>query len=308
MANRVVVVGSANTDMVIRCPRIPRPGETVIGGEFFIAAGGKGANQAVAAARLGAEVTFIARLGADVFGDQAIEGYRAEGINVDAIIRDPNAPSGVALIFVDQNTGENSIAVAAGANGRLTPDDISMAEALIAKADVMLLQLEVPVETVAAAVRIAHRQGVRVILNPAPAPDRDLPTGLLEGVEVLTPNQYEARVLAGLGSDAGYEAVADALLKRGVKTVVMTLGADGAFVASAQGATHVPGFKVTPVDTTGAGDAFNAGLAVALSYDPDDLPGAVRYANAVGALATTRAGAQPSLPTAAAVEALLTAN
>ncbi len=308
MSNRVVVVGSANTDMVVRCPRIPAPGETVIGGEFIVAAGGKGANQAVAAARLGAEVTFIARLGIDVFGDQALEGYRAEGINVEAVVRDPNAPSGVALIMVDERNGENSIAVAPGANNRLTPENISAAEALIAKADVMLLQLEVPLETVAAAVRIAHRQGVRVILNPAPAPTVELPADLLGSVDVLTPNQFEARRVSGLDADASNEAVAAALMQRGVKTVVLTLGADGALVASVQGVTHVPAFKVNPVDTTAAGDAFNAGLAVALSYDPEDMLGAVRYANAVGALATTRMGAQPSLPTAASVEALLTSQ
>ena len=307
MANRVVVVGSANTDMVVRCPRIPAPGETVIGGDLIIAPGGKGANQAVAAARLGAEVTFIARLGVDVFGDQAIEGYRAEGINVDAVIRDPTAPSGVALIMVDQK-GENSIAVAPGANSRLSPDDISAAEALIAKADIMLLQLEVPLETVATTVRIARRQGVRVILNPAPAPAEPLPTDLLSNVSVLTPNQFEARRVSGLGQEAGVEEIAAALLERGVRHVVITLGADGALVADAQGLTHVPAFEVQPVDTTAAGDAFNAGLAVALSYDAEDLDGAVRYANAVGALATTRMGAQPSLPTAAAVEALITEN
>lgn len=308
MSNRVVVVGSANTDMVVRCPRIPAPGETVIGGEFISVPGGKGANQAVAAARLGAEVTLIARIGTDMFGDQAIEGYRAEGINVDSIVRDVSAPSGVALIIVDEKNGENSIAVAPGANSRLTPENIGAAEALIAKADVMLLQLEVPLETVAAAVRIARRQDVLVILNPAPAPTLDLPQGLLESVDVLTPNEFEARRVTGMNSDAAHEAVAAALLERGVKTVVMTLGANGALVANAQGMTHVPAFKVNPVDTTAAGDGFNAGLAVALSYDADDLVGATRYANAVGALTTTRMGAQPSLPTAASVEALLTSE
>ncbi|MCZ7542890.1 MAG: ribokinase [Anaerolineae bacterium] len=308
MSNRVVVVGSANTDMVVRCPRIPAPGETVIGGEFISVPGGKGANQAVAAARLGAEVTLIARIGTDMFGDQAIEGYRAEGINVDSIVRDVSAPSGVALIIVDEKNGENSIAVAPGANSRLTPENIGAAEALIAKADVMLLQLEVPLETVAAAVRIARRQDVLVILNPAPAPTLDLPQGLLESVDVLTPNEFEARRVTGMNSNATHEAVAAALLERGVKTVVMTLGANGALVANAQGMTHVPAFKVNPVDTTAAGDGFNAGLAVALSYDADDLLGATRYANAVGALTTTRMGAQPSLPTAASVEALLTSE
>jgi ribokinase len=304
MADRVAVVGSANTDMVVRCPHIPAPGETVLGGEFVTAAGGKGANQAVAAARLGAEVAFIARLGADMFGDRAIDGYRAEGINADAIVRDPSAPSGVALIMVGKD-GENSIAVAPGANSRLTPEDIEAAEALIARADVVLVQLEVPLETVMAAARIARRQGACVILNPAPAPDYAVPADLLSSVDVLTPNHVEARRLSGLGPEAGREAVARELLARGPGAVVMTLGAEGALAAGPWGMTHVPGFEVTPVDTTAAGDAFNAGLAVALSRDPDDLLAAVRYGNAAGALATTKLGAQPSLPTAAAVEALL---
>ncbi|MBN1284380.1 MAG: ribokinase [Anaerolineae bacterium] len=304
MTNRVVVVGSANTDMIVRCDHIPQPGETVLGGEFVTAAGGKGANQAVSAARLGAEVAFIARLGADIFGDKALEGYKAEGINTDAIIRDPGAPSGVALIIVDSKA-ENSIAVAPGANSRLSPADVEAAEALIAKADVMLLQLEIPLDTVAAAARIARRQGVQVILNPAPA--TTLSPELLSFVDVLTPNAGEARRLAGLPPDdpTPRAEVAQILRRHGIEVVVMTLGAEGALAAGPGGAVTVPGFEVTPVDTTGAGDGFNAGLAVALARDPDDLQRAVRYGNAVGALTATKVGAQPALPRQSAVEALL---
>ncbi len=305
MTNRVVVVGSANTDMMMRCSHIPAPGETVLGGEFVTAAGGKGANQAVAAARLDAEVTFIARLGVDTLGDRAIERYRAEGINTDFIVRDPIAASGVALIMVDA-AGENIIAVASGANARLSPADVEAAEALIAKTDVMLLQLEIPLDTVIAAARIARRQGVRVVLNPAPA--ADLPPELLSNVEVLTPNHIEALHLVGLPDDSAvpHAELAETLLMQGVGVVVMTMGAEGALLAEAGRVRRVPGFSVTPVDTTGAGDAFNAGLAVALSRDPDDLHGAVRYGNAVGALSVTRSGAQSSLPRQSAVDVLLT--
>lgn len=305
MANRVVVVGSANTDMIVHCDYIPTPGETVLGGEFVSAAGGKGANQAVAAARLGAEVTFIARLGTDMFGDRAIENYKTEGINTDAIVRDSNAPSGVALIMVDSQA-QNIIAVAPGANSRLSSSNVESAEALIAKADVMLLQLEIPLETVTVAARIARRQGVRVILNPAPA--TELSSDLLGFVDVLTPNNGEAYRLIGLAPDdpTPRDEVAQTLRERGTQVVVMTLGEEGALIAGPGGTVTVPGFDVNPVDTTGAGDGFNAGLAVALARDPDDLQGAVRYANAVGALTTTQVGAQPSLPRQSAVEALLT--
>ncbi|MBC7260443.1 MAG: ribokinase [Chloroflexi bacterium] len=303
---KVVVVGSSNTDMVVRVPRIPAPGETVLGGEFVMAAGGKGANQAVAAARLGAQVTFVARVGRDVFGERALEGFRQEGIATQYVSIDPEAASGVALIFVDAS-GENSIAVAPGANARLTPEDVQHAREAIEAADVLLLQLETPLETVWQAAEIAHRAGVRVVLNPAPA--RPLPVELLALVDVLTPNEGEANLLAARQvaqsatlTDA--EAAARYLIERGVKVVIVTLGARGALIVTPDFQQLVPGFTVDVIDTTAAGDAFNGGLAVALA-EGRTLAEAVLFANACGALAATKLGAQPSLPTAEEVARFL---
>jgi len=302
---KIVVVGSSNTDMVVKTPHIPAPGETVLGGEFLMAAGGKGANQAVAAARLGAEVTLVARVGRDVFGEQAQAGFRREGLDTRYVVTDPQAASGVALIFVDAG-GENSIAVAPGVNARLSPDDARRAREAIEAADVLLLQLEIPPETVLAAVETAHRAGVRVILNPAPAPPQSLPADLLACVNVLTPNESEASLLTGtqvVDTDDAEQA-ARRLLEQGVGAVIVTLGARGALVVTPAGQQLVPSFPVDVVDTTAAGDAFNGGLAVALA-GKKSLEEAVRFASACGALATTRMGAQPSLPTAGEVEAFL---
>lgn len=302
---KIVVVGSSNTDMVVKTPHIPAPGETVLGGEFLMAAGGKGANQAVAAARLGAEVTFVARVGRDVFGEQAQAGFRREGLDTRYVVTDPQAASGVALIFVDAG-GENSIAVAPGANARLSPDDARRAREAIEAADVLLLQSEIPPETVLAAAETAHRAGVRVILNPAPAPPQPLPADLLACVDVLTPNESEASLLTGtqvVDTDDAEQA-ARRLLEQGVGAVIVTLGARGALVVTPAGQQLVPSFPVDVVDTTAAGDAFNGGLAVALA-GKKSLEEAVRFASACGALATTRMGAQPSLPTAGEVEAFL---
>ncbi len=302
---KIVVVGSSNTDMVVKTPHIPAPGETVLGGEFVMAAGGKGANQAVAAARLDAQVTLVARLGKDVFGERALAGFRQEGIVTDHVAVDPEAASGVALIFVDAD-GENSIAVAPGANARLSPEDVQRAKGAIEAADVLLLQLEIPLETVQRAAEMAHRAGVRVILNPAPAPAEPLPAELLAHVHVLTPNEGEAGLLAGVpvtGPQNG-EAAARRLIGQGVGVVIVTLGAQGALVVTPDLRQLVPGFSVDAVDTTAAGDAFNGGLAVALA-EGKPLAEAVRFANGCGALATTRLGAQPSLPMAGEVAAFI---
>lgn len=303
-APHIVVIGSANTDMVVKVPRIPGPGETILGGRFVMAAGGKGANQAVAAARLGARVTFVGRLGRDMFGQQTEENLRREGIDTTHLVWDAETPSGVALIMVSED-GENSIAVAPGANGALTPGDVERAERAIAGANVVLLQLEVPLDAVQRAVELAARHGVRTILNPAPA--SPVPDDLLRSVDVLTPNEHEARLLSGseAGEVDGAEAAAQALLARGVRAVAMTLGRRGALVADAGTMELVPSFKVTPVDTTGAGDAFNGALAFMWGQG-HPLVEAVRYANAVAALATTVMGAQPSMPTAEQVAAFLT--
>ena len=302
---KIVVVGSSNTDMVIRTERIPGPGETVLGGEFTMAAGGKGANQAVAAARLGAQVTLVARVGADLFGDGALEGLSKEGIDTRYVTVDPEAASGIALIFVDAD-GENSIGVAPGANARLSPDDVRRAQQAIEGAHVLLLQLEIPLDTAACAAELAHRAGVQVILNPAPAPTGPLPAGLLNCVDILTPNESEAGALAGMwvADLPGAKDAAQSLINQGVGKVIITLGAKGALVVSSEVQQLVPGYPVEAVDTTAAGDAFNGGLAVALAAGKGLLD-AVRFANGCGALAATRLGAQPSLPSLDEVASLM---
>jgi ribokinase len=303
MKPSVVVIGSSNTDMIIRLDRIPRPGETILGGEFVTAAGGKGANQAVGAVRAGGHVTFVARVGHDMLGDQAIAGFRRDGIDVRYVFEDKTAPSGVALIFVAKD-GENSIAVAGGANARLSPADVKQAQAAITSARVLVMQLETPLRTVQAAAGIAARAGVRVILNPAPA--QKLPDRLLQLVSILTPNETEAELLTGIKVDRDGAAAkaADKLLARGVQTVILTLGARGAFVATKERRQLIPGFKVKPVDATAAGDIFNGALAVALA-EGNSLAEAVRFANAAGALSVTRLGAQPSAPTRREIERFL---
>ena len=304
--NSILVVGSSNTDMIIKVQRIPKPGETILGGEFASAAGGKGANQAVGAARAGGAVTIVARVGQDMFGDQAVAGFIADGINVDYVVRDRARPSGVALIFVGQN-GENSIAVASGANANLTPADLRKAKSAFCRSSVVVLQLETPLKTVAAAVKLAASAGARVILNPAPA--RPLPDALLRRVYLLTPNESEAELLTGtrVNNDAAAAKAADALLARGVRNVIVTLGARGAFVAGEQGRGLVPGYKVKPVDTTGAGDVFNGTLAVALA-EGKSLLEAAHFATAAAAISVTRLGAQTSAPMRKEIDRLLAAG
>jgi ribokinase len=245
----------------------------------------------------------VGRVGRDGFGEALFENLARDGIDHGFVIQDPEAATGVALIVVD-DAGQNSIVVASGANMRLSPGDVEAAEAAIAGADVLLLQLESPLETVARAAQAAHAYGVPVILNPAPA--RPLPDALLALVDVLIPNESETALLARMPADdeAQAEAAAAALLKLGAGTVILTLGERGALLAQAGGATHVPAFRVTPVDTTAAGDAFVGGFAVAMAEGKTHLE-AARWGNAAGALATTKMGAQPSLPTRQAVERLL---
>lgn len=289
----IVVVGSANTDMILKCERLPHAGETILGGDFAIAAGGKGANQAVAAARLGAGVTFVTRLGRDWMGNQALENYRAEGIHCDYITRDDTASSGVALIMVDAHA-ENLIGVAPGANGTLTPGHVEQAEEAIRQASVLMVQLEIPLETVAAAIRLARKHHVRVILNPAPA--RKLPTTLIQDV-IVTPNETEAGILTGTDTTtaAGSANAASQLLAQGAQQAVVTLGERGVLLATRDQIETIPAFHVQAVDTTAAGDAFNGGLACALARG-DTMLEAIRYGSAVAALSVTRFGAQPSLP------------
>ena len=299
MKPKIVVVGSSNTDLVVQVPHFPSPGETVLGDGFIMAHGGKGANQAVAAARLGAQVTFVSCLGQDSFGEMAMEAYRAEGINTEFIRIDSKAPSGVALILVDPK-GENEIAVASGANFTLTVADVEMAEPAIQSADCVLLQLETPLPTVETAVALAKKHEVPVILNPAPA--RPLPESLLKSVDVLTPNETEAEMLGLVGSDQ--TDIARNMLRLGIETVVMTMGSRGALLVSDGEEQQIPAFPTSAVDTTAAGDAFNGALAVAIASD-QPLEDAVRFANAAGAFAASSPGAQSSLPTLEDVTGLI---
>ncbi len=302
----IVVVGSSVVDMVIQVDRIPNPGETVLGGEFSTNPGGKGANQAVAAAQAGGKVLFVARVGMDEFGTEAIASFKRHGVNAERVIRDKAAPTGVALIFVGRD-GANSIAVAPGANSRLTPGDVKKAAKLIRSASILMMQLEVPLETVQLAARTGADAGVCVILNPAPA--RELPDALLKDLTILTPNEHEAELLTGVkvSNEAAAGRAADLLRARGVKTVVITLGSRGAFVADESGKKLVPGFKVKAVDTTGAGDIFNGALAVALA-EGKALPAAVRFANAAAAISVTRLGTSVSAPKRREIERLLSSG
>jgi len=303
MPARVTVAGSLNMDLVVRTPHIPEPGETIIGGEFRTVPGGKGANQAVAAARLGAQVAMVGRVGGDAFGGLLLDNLAAAGVDPAFVTRDPQAATGVALIEVD-DAGQNSIVVVSGANSRLSPADVEAAAAAIGAADVLLLQLESPLETVTRAAQVARAQGVTLILNPAPA--RPVPAGLLGLVDVLIPNESETALLTGLpaGDQEEAQAAAAALRRMGVATVILTLGGRGALLAYEGGTELFPAFDVTPVDTTAAGDAFVGGLGVALA-EGRPLREAVRWGNAAGALATTRLGAQPSLPTRQALDDML---
>lgn len=290
----IVVIGSTNTDMVIKTERIPRPGETILGGTFFMNPGGKGANQAVAAARLGGKVCFVAKTGTDVFGNQAGQLFRNEGIDTGFLITDPDHPSGVALILVDQQ-GENSIAVASGANAALSADDVQQAEAAINASSLVLMQLEVPLETVAYAAALAKNKGIPVVLNPAPA--CVLPETLLANVSILTPNETEAEILTGIAVTDAQSArqAARVLHGKGVPVVIITLGAKGALISTAQEVVMAAAPKVTAIDTTAAGDVFNGALAVALS-EGSALQEAVAFACKAAAISVTRLGAQASAP------------
>ncbi len=300
MGAKIAIVGSLNMDLVVRAPHMPIPGETVIGSDFRTIPGGKGANQAVAAARLGAEVTMIGRVGDDDFGRAQLRNLGELGIDATHVIVDPEAATGIALITLDAS-GQNSIVLAPGANMRLTKEDINAARGAIVQSDVLVLQLENPLEVVAYAIDIAYAAGVKVFLNPAPA--QPVPKEALAKLDYLIPNESETALLTGIevADLDGAKEAAERLREQGVGTAILTLGARGAFLASAEESVHVPGYKVEVVDTTAAGDAFVGGLAVALAQG-QNLVEAVRYANAAGALAVTRLGAQPSLPTRQEVE------
>lgn len=299
----VVVVGGANTDYLVQGPKLPGPRETVQGDVFQEGPGGKGANQAVAAARLGARVAVVARVGADGRGGELVARLAAEGVEVSHVVRDAGAPTGAALIQVDSD-GEKQILVAPGANRNLTPADVGAARKAIAATRVLLVQLEVPLETVAVAIRLAGQTGARVVLDPAPP--IPLPDELLRRVDVIRPNADEAEVLTGrqVRDRASARLAAQELLRRGVGAVAVQAGDEGNLLVWREGECWMPQLPVESVDATGAGDAFAAAMAVALA-DGWSWEEAGPFANAAAALATTKLGAQPGLPRRDAVLALL---
>jgi ribokinase len=292
---RILVVGSINMDLVVRVPHSPKPGETVLGSNFETFPGGKGANQAVAAARMDGEVTMVGRVGIDVFGDALIQGLVENKIKTTHVIKDPETPTGVAMIAVSSD-GENMIVVASGANYKVSPDDVNNARELMRETDLLLVQLECPLEAVTAAINLANAYGVPVVLNPAPA--QPLSRALLANVDVLTPNENELALLSG---ENNIEKAIQKSKDWGVKNLVITLGANGVRVVTQDIDRHFPAHEITAVDTTAAGDAFNGAMAVALA-EGKTLIEAVKYGLAAGALAATKRGAQPSLPTRETVE------
>lgn len=305
--SNILVVGSLNMDLVVRMPAIPRPGETLLGGRFATFPGGKGANQAVAAARLGSHVSMIGKVGGDTFGEQMLQIIKKEGIDTRFIGVDPQSATGVALITVDAQ-GQNSISVASGANFALTAEEVRQAWDQIPAVDLLVMPLETPLETIQTAAQIAKARQVRVILNPAPA--RDLDEGLLRAVDVLVPNQSEAERLTGqtIDDQEGARKAGVELLKRGVGNAVVTLGESGALLVEGfpgePAFKFIPAFSVSVVDTTAAGDAFVGALATGLG-EGLSLANASHFASAAAALAVTRPGAQPSLPYRSEVEQLL---
>ena len=290
----ILVVGSSNTDMVIKASHLPAPGETILGGAFMMNPGGKGANQAVAAARLAGQVTFICKTGNDIFGRQSVQLFQDEGIDITHILNDPDTPSGVALITVDDQA-ENCIVVASGSNATLSRADLLQVTEVVQKAGLVLLQLEIPLDTVMHVAEIAALNHKILILNPAPA--CHLPDALFEHVTILTPNQKEAEMLSGIKVDSIESAklAAAAIRNKGVHQVIITLGDKGALVLDQDTFTYVAGTPVKAVDTTAAGDVFNGALAVALSEDKNIIE-ATRFACQASAIAVTRAGAQSSSP------------
>ena len=298
---KILVVGSLNMDLVVRVPHTPMPGETVLGGDFETFPGGKGANQAVAAARMGGDVTMVGRVGNDDFGDTLIECLVNNKVKTTYVIKDAEASTGIAMIAVASN-GENSIVVASGANSDVSVDDVNNARDLMRESDILLMQLECPLEAVTEAVDLAKAYDLKVVLNPAPA--QQLSETLLSNVAYLTPNQKELQMLTGEEDD---DKAIKKLFKWGVKNLIITLGPNGTRVVTEDMDKHLPAVEITAVDTTGAGDAFNGALAVALA-EGKPLLQAVQYGMAAGALSATKRGAQPSLPTRDEVEQLLKAQ
>jgi ribokinase len=291
-------------DLVVKSPRLPTVGETILGEDFIMTPGGKGANQAVAAAKLGAEVYLIAKLGNDIFAEQSLKNFKKEGVNTKYIIQTNEAPSGVALITVD-NAGNNVIVVAPGANQMLSPNDVKKAESDITLSGALVAQLEIPLETVEFAAQLANDSGVPFILDPAPA--QKLRPELLKMVDVLTPNETEARILTGVEVTSNRDSARTAakkLLEYGVKSVILTMGANGFLLADDDKMEFVPAVKVNAIDATAAGDAFTGSVGVGIAQGKT-LHNAASFANYVAALSVTKMGAQSSMPTREAVESFM---
>ena len=291
---KIIVIGSSNVDMVVRTSHLPAPGETILGGEFFMNQGGKGANQAVAIKRLGGNLIFMAKLGNDVLGRQSVGYFKKEGIDTRYIALDEDSASGVALISVDDHA-ENSIVVASGANMLLNEQDVDKMLEEMCEGDILLMQLEIPLQTVEYAARKAFGKGVKVVLNPAPA--RSLPKELFRHLYMVTPNRIEAEMLTGIkiANDADVEKVAEEICAMGVKNVIITLGSKGCLIREEGVSYRIDAFKVEPVDTTAAGDTFNGALCVGLS-EGMDLKQAAVMASKASSIAITRMGAQSSIP------------
>jgi ribokinase len=289
---KVVVVGSSNTDLTMSCSELPGRGQTVLGGDIYTAGGGKGANQAVAAARAGARVAMVGAVGDDDFGKAAILGLKKEKVDTRYISRKRGTSSGVAMILVDENSGENLIGVSSGANLSLNPADVNKAKSAIRNADLLLLQLEVPIPAATHAAMIARKAGVPVLLNPAPMPPHPLPREFMSSIDFLVPNQGELVRLAGKASE---RMAAERLFRAGMRALVVTQGSKGAKVITPEGIFPVPGFRVRAVDTVGAGDCFCGYLAAGLA-EGKKLEDAALLASAAGAVSVTKRGAQPSMP------------
>lgn len=300
MDNGVLVIGSANMDLVASVKAFPKPGETIFGNDFAMHPGGKGANQAVCCARLGGEIQFIGKMGNDVYRDKLVESMSSAGVGLEPLMIEPEAATGIAMILVD-SAGENEIVVISGSNMKLTPDDIESKRDVFKTVSLVLLQLEIPVETVSHAVAIGREAGITTVLNPAPA--RELPDDVLSRLDFLTPNETEVEILTGVPVTdiASAETAARSLLNRGVKNVIITLGERGCFWMHASGSRAFRAIRVHATDTTAAGDAFNGALALALARDEAPQQ-AIEFAVKVAAYSVTKAGAQSSMPTMQDIE------
>lgn len=300
---KITIIGSSNTDLMMQVDKTPGPGETIIGKQFSVNPGGKGANQAVAAARAGGDVSFIGCIGKDVFGNLAIEKLDKDNIDTSSIFRDSDAPSGMALVYVDAN-GENSISIAPGSNFELSPKNIDESLGKLSNTKIILTQLEIPIETVERAAHLARKQGITFILDPAPA--ASLSDNLMGNVDIITPNETEAEKLTGIAltNETNIRSACEKLHKQGVGTIIITLGSRGAFLSNSDYCLLIPTYKVDPIDTTGAGDIFNGALARAMS-EYEDIREALKFANAAAAISVTKLGAQASAPKKSEIEAFL---